>query len=61
MSKGFILIIFVNSCIACCFGIVGNIVLCVCCSGTKNYFLLDCALSGFDVLCIVVVEIGDVR
>ena len=59
MSKGFIFTIFVNFCIVFCFGIVGDIVLCVCCPGTKNYSLLGCPLSGFDILCIVVVEIGD--
>ena len=55
------LTIFVNSCIVCCFGIVGDIVLCVCCPGTKNYSLLGCPLSGFNILCIVMVEIVDLR
>ena len=61
VSKGFILIMFVNSCISCCFGFVGDIVLLVCCPGIRNYYLLGCPLSGFDVLRIVAVEIGDVR
>ena len=61
MSKGFIPTIFVNSCIVSCFGIVGDVVLCVCCPGTKNYFLLGCPLFGFDILYIMVLEIGDVR
>ena len=56
MFKDFIRTIFVKSCIACCFGIVSDIALCVCYPGTKNYFLLCCPLSGFDILCIVVVE-----
>ena len=55
MSKGFILTTFVNSCIVCCFGIFGHIMLCVDCPGTKNYSLLGCPLSGFDILCIVLV------
>ena len=61
MSKGFILTIFVNFSIVCCFAVVGDIVFCVCCPGTINYSLLGCPLSGFHILCIVVVEIGDVR
>ena len=61
MPKGFILTIFVNSCIVCCFGIVSDIVLCVCCFGTKKYYLLGCPLSGLDILCTVVVEIVNLR
>ena len=61
MSKGFILTMFVNSWIVCCFGIVGEIVLCVCCPGTKGFSLLGCPLSDYDILCIVVAELRDVR
>ena len=52
---------FVNSCVICCFGIVGNIVLFVCFPGAKHYSLFGCLLSGFDIQCIVAVEIGGVR
>ena len=57
MSKGFILTIFVSSCIVCCFGIVGNIVLCVCFPGKKIILCLAVPLPGFDIMCIV----GDLR
>ena len=55
------LVMFINSCIVCCFSIVGDIVLCVCCPGAKTYSLLGFPLSGFDVLCIAAVEKGDMK
>ena len=61
LYKGFIRTVFVNTCFVCCFGIVDDIVLCVSCPGTKNYYLLGCPYSGFNALCIVAVEIGDWR
>ena len=41
--------------------VVSNIVLCFCYPGRKNYSLLGCSFAGFDILCIIVVEIGNVR
>ena len=61
MSMGFMLDMFINSCIVCCFSIVGDIVLCVCYPGAKTYSLLGFPLSGFDVLCIAAVEKGDIK
>ena len=49
MPEGFKLTIFVNICIVCCFGIVCDIVHCVCCPGKKHYSLLGCPLFGFDI------------